>query len=72
MIPFESRERLIDRVRTGDDLELRVPAAQLANHTTGESFVLKPLGDVADILSAGNVFEYARKMGMIRDVHGAG
>ncbi|MYI43230.1 MAG: 3-isopropylmalate dehydratase, partial [Rhodothermaceae bacterium] len=28
-------------------------------------YLLKPLGDVAEILSAGNVFEYARKNGLI-------
>lgn len=65
LAPFESMERLIDKVRTGDDVELDTSAGTLTNHTTGETFLLKPLGDVADILRAGNVFEYARRAGLI-------
>ena len=65
IIPFESEARLIDRIRTGDELELATCRAHLANCTTGEAFLLRPLGDVAEILKAGNVFAYARKAGLI-------
>ena len=65
VIPFEAPERLINRIRTGDDLLLDTEQAHLTNHTTGESFQLSPLGDVADILDAGNVFAYARRAGLI-------
>jgi 3-isopropylmalate/(R)-2-methylmalate dehydratase small subunit len=64
--PFESMERLIDRIRTGDELELDTTNYTLTNRTTGETFLLHPLGDVADILKAGNVFEYARQAGLIK------
>ncbi len=63
--PFECMERLIDKIRTGDELELDTTSGTLTNVTTKETFLLHPLGDVADILKAGNVFEYARQAGMI-------
>ena len=65
LIPFETRERLVERVRTGDELEIDVPAARLLNRTTGDEFLLNPLGDVSEILKAGNVFEFARRAGLI-------
>lgn len=65
LAPFESMERLIDKVRTGDELEIDTTNYTVKNVTSGETFLLQPLGDVADILSAGNVFEYARQAGLI-------
>lgn len=65
IVPFESIERLVERVRTGDELEIETSLGKLTNLTTGEEFLLKPLGDVAEILKAGNVFEYARKAGLM-------
>lgn len=65
VVPFESRTRLIDHVSTGDELEIDTALGEVTNHTSGQSFLLDPLGDVADILKAGNVFEYARQSGLI-------
>ncbi|MBO6575127.1 MAG: hypothetical protein JJ896_06920 [Rhodothermales bacterium] len=65
LVPFDTRERLIERIRTGDEVEIDTTGGTLHNHTTGEDFLLNPLGDVADILRAGNVFEYARQQGLI-------
>jgi 3-isopropylmalate/(R)-2-methylmalate dehydratase small subunit len=66
LIPFESAERLCDRVCTGDELHLDVAGGVLHNRTTGEQYALKPLGEVAPILEAGGVFPYARKVGMLK------
>ena len=65
VVPFEAMEKINDQICTGDDLELDTRLGQLTNHSTGKEYLLKPLGDVAEILSAGNVFEYARKNGLI-------
>ena len=65
LVPFESIERLVERVRTGDEIEIDSSLGKLSNLTTGEEYLLKPLGDVADILKAGNVFEYARQAGFM-------
>ena len=66
LIPFESEQRLCDRVCTGDELRLDVAAHTLHNLTTGEQYALKSLGEVAPILEAGGVFPYARKVGIFR------
>jgi 3-isopropylmalate/(R)-2-methylmalate dehydratase small subunit len=65
LIPFECGERLCDKICTGDQLELETSAGALKNLTTGDTFRLKPLGDVAPILEAGGLFEYARREGML-------
>ena len=65
LVPFETPEKLNDRIRTGDEVEIDTAVGTLTNHTTGEDYLLNPLGDVADILRAGNVFEYARQAGLI-------
>ncbi|GIV59946.1 MAG: 3-isopropylmalate dehydratase small subunit [Rhodothermaceae bacterium] len=65
LVPFESTERLVERIRTGDILSIDTQVGTLANETTGETFLLKPLGDVADILRAGGIFNYARQAGLI-------
>ncbi len=65
LVPFESRARLVDKVRTGDMLRIDTADATVLNETTGEEYVLNPLGDIGAILRAGNVFEYARQSGLI-------
>jgi len=65
VIPFETRIRLIDRIKTGDELHVDVDSGVLTNRTSGEEFLLNPLGDVLEILKCGNVFEYARQAGLM-------
>ena len=65
VVPFETRQKINDRIKTGDQLTLDTTLGKLTNHTTGEEFLLDPLGEVAEILKAGNVFEYARQAGLI-------
>jgi 3-isopropylmalate/(R)-2-methylmalate dehydratase small subunit len=66
LIPFETAERLCERVCTGDELTLDVAKGTLTNGTTGEVYALKALGDVAPILEAGGLFPYARQAGMLK------
>jgi len=66
LVPFESKERLIDQIKTGDEVELDQDAGTLKNLTTGKTHQLKPLGDVLPIIEAGGVFEYARQTGMLK------
>jgi 3-isopropylmalate/(R)-2-methylmalate dehydratase small subunit len=67
LIPLETKARLIDRVCTGDKLVIDVTAGTLTNATSGETFALLPLGEVAPILEAGGIFAYAKKVGMLRE-----
>jgi 3-isopropylmalate/(R)-2-methylmalate dehydratase small subunit len=66
LVPFECAERLCDKVCTGDDLQIDVASGLLHNQTTGEQWLLKPLGEIAPILEAGGLFAYARKVGMLK------
>lgn len=65
LIPIESEKRLIDSVCTGDEVRIDLTTGELTNKTTGEVAKLKPLGEVAPIIEAGGVFEYAKKVGML-------
>jgi 3-isopropylmalate/(R)-2-methylmalate dehydratase small subunit len=65
LVPIECEGRLCDRVCTGDELRLDAAGCAVHNVTTGETYRLKPLGEVAPILEAGGLFPYARKVGML-------
>ena len=66
LIPFESSERLVNQINTGDELEVLVDQRALVNKTDGNRYALKPLGDVLPIIEAGGVFNYARQAGMLK------
>lgn len=66
LVPFETPDRLCEQICTGDELVIDVEKAVLENKTTGDTWTLKPLGDVAPILEAGGVFPYAKKVGMLK------
>ena len=66
LAPLETGERLIDRVRTGDELEVHVLDNYVLNKTRNERYDLQPIGDALPILEAGGVFEYARQAGMLK------
>ena len=64
-IPFECDTLLVEEIKTGDDLKIDLNANTLTNKTQGKTYDLKSLGEVIEIIEAGNIFEYARKTGMI-------
>lgn len=66
VVPFESVDRLCERICTGDEVKIDVKNDLLHNLTTGEQWKLKPLGEVAPIIDAGGVFPYAKKVGMLK------
>lgn len=65
LVPCESAERLVGKIRTGDEVEIRLRENVLINHRTGERHPLKPLGEVAPIIEAGGIFDYAKQAGML-------
>ena len=65
LVPFECETRLVDQIKTGDELVIDVKKSTLTNVTQGKTYTLKPLGDVAPIIEAGGVFDYARQAGML-------
>ena len=64
-LPFETSGHLFKEFRTGDVAEIDVKKSVLMNLTTGKSYQMNPLGDVEEILSAGGIFAYARKSGIV-------
>jgi 3-isopropylmalate/(R)-2-methylmalate dehydratase small subunit len=66
LVPLECGERLCDKICTGDELRIDLVSGLLHNLTTAEAWPLKPLGEVAPILQAGGLFEYARQVGMLQ------
>ena len=65
LYPFESECRLIDIFRTGDEAVIQAESSLITNRKSGQTYKLKPLGDVAPVVRAGGIFEYARTTGMI-------
>ncbi|HLR33191.1 MAG TPA: hypothetical protein VK074_11925 [Fodinibius sp.] len=65
VIPYESLEDLSQITHTGDQLEIIPEEQKVKNITQNKSYEIRPLGSVADIVTAGGIFEFARKEGMI-------
>ena len=66
LVPIESVERLVGKVRTGDELEVNVDEHFVLNKTKNERYDIRPLGDVLPIIEAGDVFKYAKQAGMLK------
>jgi 3-isopropylmalate/(R)-2-methylmalate dehydratase small subunit len=65
LYPCETSERLCDQLQTGDVVTVDLDAATIKIHKTGQTYSLKPLGDVKPVVDAGGIFNYARQNGMI-------
>ena len=63
VFPYESNERLVDVIKTGDHVEVDFDKDEV--RANGKTYPLKPLGDVRPVVEAGGIFNYARKAGMI-------
>ena len=63
LYPYESPERLVDFVKTGDEATLDFETDTL--RVGGRVIALRPLGEVRPVIDAGGLFNYARKSGMI-------
>jgi len=64
--PLESVKRLVEKVHTGDQLEVHLLDNFVINKTRNERYELRPIGDVLPIIEAGDVFKYAKKVGMVK------
>src|SRR6476619_1065754 len=53
LVPFESEERLVEKINTGDELEVRLAEHVVINKTQNTRHKIKPLGDVLPIIEAG-------------------
>lgn len=65
LVPFEAKERLVDLIKTGDEVEIDTRESTV-RVVGGQTFALQPLGDVAPIIESGGIFAYAKQAGMLR------
>lgn len=63
LIPYETKNRLIDEIKTGDEIE--ITGTNLKNITTNKEYTLGELGDIEEIITAGGIFNYAVQNGFI-------
>ena len=63
LYPYDAKERLCDKVKTGDIGTLDFDADTLT--VNGTTYSLKSLGEVRPVIDAGGLFNYARQSGMI-------
>jgi 3-isopropylmalate/(R)-2-methylmalate dehydratase small subunit len=63
LYPYDSPVRLCDTVNTGDEATLDFDKDTLT--VNGQTYQLKPLGEVRPVIDAGGLFNYARQNGMI-------
>jgi 3-isopropylmalate/(R)-2-methylmalate dehydratase small subunit len=66
LIPFESEVRLVEKIKTGDELEVHVDQLEVINKTDGNRYKLKSLSSFLPIIEAGGVFAYAKQTGMLK------
>ena len=66
LVPFETPQRLVGDISTGDEVEIDSTKGILKDVTTGVTYRLKSLGDAAGIIEAGGVFNFAKKAGMMK------
>ena len=66
LVPLEATERLVEKVQTGDELEVNIADRYVLNKTRNQRYDLKPIGDALPIIEAGGVFEYAKQAGMLK------
>lgn len=65
VVPVETVNRLIEEIRTGDELQIDLEQSVVKNLTSGKEYPVKSLGEVLPIIEAGDIFEYAKKAGML-------
>jgi 3-isopropylmalate/(R)-2-methylmalate dehydratase small subunit len=63
LYPYDTPVRLCDKVKTGDEATLDFDNDTLT--IRGQTYQLKPLGEVRPVIDAGGLFNYARQSGMI-------
>ena len=60
MIPFETANSIKESFATNDEVEIDVEKGTITNITKGQTFELRSLGDVKEIIEAGGLFNYAK------------
>ncbi|MCK5148656.1 3-isopropylmalate dehydratase [bacterium] len=67
VLPVESEQNLCMEIFTGDELEINMDSKEMKNKRNGNIHSLKSMDTVAEIVSAGGLFGYARENELIGD-----
>lgn len=67
LIPYESQIDLSTEISTHDVISINTEINLLKNETTGKSYALNPLGEVAGIVNDGGIFKYAKRNNLISE-----
>jgi 3-isopropylmalate/(R)-2-methylmalate dehydratase small subunit len=65
LYPCEATERLVEEFETGEEVEVDMESNTVIRLRDGKQFGIQALGDAAQVIDAGGLFEYARRTGMI-------
>lgn len=64
--PIETTSLINQEFKTGQIVEIHLDTHQIKQVETNRSFPFQSLGDVAPIVEAGGIFEFARRQGMLK------
>ncbi|MBN2030029.1 3-isopropylmalate dehydratase [bacterium] len=65
-VPYEWKIEGPKEIRTNNLIEIDEMRGELKNVTTGKVYKLGSLGEIADIIEAGGIFQYAKRMNMVK------
>lgn len=65
LMPITANKFDLNSLKTGDILEIDLEKNKITNIQTGEDITIKPVGELASIVEAGGMFNYAREIGKI-------
>src|SRR5512142_1026999 len=65
LYPCERNDLHWDLLKTRDVVSVHLNTNRVTVQATGQTYAMKPLGDVRPVVDAGGLFNYARKSGMI-------
>jgi 3-isopropylmalate/(R)-2-methylmalate dehydratase small subunit len=63
VLPVVAQAALNETVRTGDEVEVHVDEGRVVVHARSVNVPTEPVGELADIVTAGGLFAYARATG---------
>jgi len=63
LYPYESTTPLSEVIKTGDHVEIDFDKDEV--RANGQTYKLKPLGEVKPVIDAGGIFDFARQSGLI-------
>jgi len=61
LLPLTIKDDRLNKFKTGDEIKIDLENGSLLNYTSGLILSIDPFGELADIVEAGGIFQYARK-----------